>query len=65
MFLFSLAPLLFILCSCIITMIPSMSIESFLFFFKGNQEAANEQLLERFKGICCLTLKKYFYSLFL
>ena len=34
----------------------SMPIESFLFFFKGNQERANEQL-GKIEGICCL--KKY------
>ena len=31
----------------------SMPIESFLFFFKGNQERANEQL-GKIEGICCL-----------
>ena len=30
-----------------------MPIESFLFFFKGNQETANEQLV-KIEGICCM-----------
>ena len=34
----------------------SMLVELFLFFFKGNQERANEQL-GKIEGTCCL--KKY------
>ena len=40
------------------TVIPSILIESFLLLFKENQEAAIEEILERFKDICCLTIKK-------
>ena len=35
------------------TVVPSMLIGSFLFFFKGNQVRTNEQL-GKIEGICCL-----------